>query len=76
MDLTNLRNKTIFDFTDDPEILGELVSTPDKNTYLKGLTPAGRAFGLIDYAEYVQDERMIKAVEKEFEAELSAFFNE
>lgn len=76
MDLTNLRNKTIFDFTDEPKILDELVSTTDKETYLKGLTPEGRAFGLIDYAEYIQDAEMLKAVEKEFDTELSAFFNE
>lgn len=76
MDLTNLRNKTIFDFTDDPEIIGELVSTTDKEKFLEGLTPVGRAFSLLGYAEYIQDEKMIKAVEKEFKAELSATFNE
>lgn len=76
MDLTNLRNKTIFDFTDDPEILEELAGTTDEKTFLKGLTPIGRAFSLLGYAEYIQDDKMIKAVEKEFKAEFLATFNE
>ena len=76
MDYVDLRRKTIFDFTNDPAILEELVSTTDKETFLNGLTPEGRAFSLIDYAEYVQDKKMLAAVEKEFEPELSAFFNE
>lgn len=76
MDFTNLRNKTIFDFTDNIDILEELVYTTDKEIFLKGLTPQGRAFSLLDYAEYTGNEEMIKAVEKEFSDELSAFFNE
>ena len=72
----DLRNKTIFDFTNDPAILGELVSTTDKETFLNGLTPIARAFSLIDYAEYIQDEKMIAAVEAEFHNELESFFNE
>ena len=76
MNYTDLRNKTIFDFTNDIAILEELVSTTDKETYLKGLTPEGRAFGLIDYAEYTDNKELLEAVEKEFETELAAFFNE
>lgn len=76
MELTDLRNKTIFDFTDDSAILRELVSTSDKRAYLKGLTPVGRAFSLLDYAEYVNDTEMVAAVKKEFQEELFGFFNE
>lgn len=76
MDFSNLRNKTIFDFTDDPAILVELVGTTDKETFLDGLAPEGRMFSLIDYAEYMQDKEMVAAIEKEFEKELSDFFNE
>jgi hypothetical protein len=76
MDYSNLRDKTIFDFTDDPVILEELVSTTDKDSFLKGLTTDGRVFSLLDYAEYIQDKEMIAAVEKEFELEIAAFFNE
>ncbi len=76
MDLTNLRNKTIFDFTDDPEILEELAGTTDEKTFLKGLTTIGRAYSMIYYAEHTQDEKMLAAVEKEFEHELSNFITE
>jgi hypothetical protein len=76
MDYTDLRNKTIFDFTSDPVILEELAGTTDKNSFLKGLTVEGRAFSLLDYAGYVRNKKMTAAVEKEFEPELAAFFNE
>jgi len=76
MDYNNLdlRNKTILDFTDDEQIIDELIG--DKDLFLKSLTELTRANSLIDYAEYIQDEKLIAAVEKEFEPEFSAFFNE
>lgn len=76
MDYNNLdlRNKTILDFTDDEQIIDELVG--DKDLFLKSLTELTRANSLIDYAEYIQDEKLITAVEKEFAPEFSAFFNE
>lgn len=76
MDYNNLdlRNKTILDFTDDEQIIDELIG--DKDLFLKSLTELARANSLIDYAEYIQDEKLIAAVEKEFAPEFSAFFNE
>lgn len=76
MDCNNLdlRNKTILDFTDDEQIIDELIG--DKDLFLKSLTELTRANSLIDYAEYIQDEKLIAAVEKEFAPEFSAFFNE
>lgn len=76
MDYNNLdlRNKTILDFTDDEQIIDELIG--DKDLFLKSLTELTRANSLIDYAEYIQDEKLIAAVEKEFAPEFSAFFNE
>ena len=76
VDYSDLRNKTIFDFTNDPVILEELVSTTDQDSFLNGLTTVGRAFSLLDYAEYIRDKKMIVAVKKEFKSELAAFFNE
>lgn len=76
MDYNNLdlRNKTILDFTDDEQIIDELIG--DKDLFLKSLTELTRANSLIDYAEYIQDKKLIAAVEKEFSPEFSAFFNE
>lgn len=76
MDYNNLdlRTKTILDFTDDKKIIDELIG--DKDDFLKDLTETNRAFSLIDYAEYIQDEKLVAAIKKEFAPELSAFFNE
>lgn len=76
MDYNNLdlRNKTILDFTDDEQIIDELIGC--KDLFLQSLTELTRANSLIDYAEYIQDEKLIAAVEKEFAPEFSAFFNE
>jgi hypothetical protein len=76
MDYNNLdlRNKTIYDFTDDPNITSEIIS--DKDYFLSNLTETRRAMSLIDYAEYIQDKKLIAAVQKEFEPEFAAFFNE
>lgn len=76
MDYNNLdlRNKTILDFTNDEQIIDELVG--DKELFLKSLTELTRANSLIDYAEYIQDENLIAAIEQEFAPEFSAFFNE
>lgn len=74
MNYSNLRTKTILDFTTDQKIIEELIG--DKDLFLSNLTELIRAQSLLDYAEYIQDEKLIAAVEKEFEPELSAFFNE
>lgn len=74
MNYSNLRTKTILDFTTDQKIIEELIG--DKDLFLSNLTELTRAQSLLDYAEYIQDEKLIAAVEKEFEPELSAFFNE
>ena len=74
MDYSNLRNKTILDFTTDKKIIDELIGDP--TLFLSNLTETTRAQSLIDYAEYILDQKMIAAVEKEFEREFVAFFNE
>ena len=74
MDYSNLRNKTILDFTTDKGIINELIG--DIALFLSNLTETTRAQSLIDYAEHIQDKKMIVAVEKEFEPEFAAFFNE
>ena len=74
MDYSNLRNKTILDFTTDQAIIEELIG--DSALFLDNLTETTRAQSLIDYAEYIQDKELIEAVQKEFELEFAAFFIE
>ena len=87
MDYTDLRSKTIFDFTDDPKILKKLgfeddpnfskkLGTTEKDFFIKRATIVAKAFSIIDYAEYVGNNELFAAVEKEFEHEFSLFFNE
>lgn len=77
MDYNNLdlRNKTIYDFTDNSEILDDLGYSP-KEYFFRSLDETLRGMSLMDYAEYIHDEKLIEAVEKEFATEFSAFFNE
>lgn len=72
----NLRNKTVFNFTEDIEILKAIEIYETKEEYLQDLTELKRAFGLIDYAEYIQDTQLIKMIKKEFKKEFAEFFNE
>lgn len=74
MDYSNLRTKTILDFTSDAQIINEVVG--DKDLFLSSLTNQSRAFTFIDYAELVGDVQLLAAAEKEFESELTTFFDE
>ena len=63
------------DFTSDSKIIGEIIGN-DSAFFLSDLTETSRAMSLIGYAEHTKNEKMIKAVEKEFAPEFVAFFNE
>jgi hypothetical protein len=79
MDYNNLdlRNRTVFDFTNDPEILEAIdIDVAEKDDYINTTLPIAKAFGIYDYAEYIQDKKLMAAVKKEFETEFAAFFNE
>lgn len=77
----NLRDKTVFDFCNDPKLLEEIVETTNKQEYIFGLwvMEAERARAIADFAERSNDKELLAAVEKEFGKELSnyeATFNE
>ncbi|MDH6354657.1 hypothetical protein M2132_000985 [Dysgonomonas sp. PH5-45] len=75
--MNDLRNKTAFDFTDDPEILKAIdLDIDDKENFINFALPVAKAFSILDYAEYIGDKQLISAVAKEFEKEFSEFFNE
>jgi len=46
----NLKDKTIFDFTDDPNIIGEIVAGT-REEYLSGLTIDARYNGFLELAD-------------------------
>lgn len=73
----SLRNKTAFDFTDDPEILKAIdLDIDDKEYFINFALPVAKAFSILDYAEYIGDKQLISAIKKEFKKEFSDFFNE
>lgn len=76
MDYNNLdlRKQTFLDYTNDSELIDEIVS--DKDWFLAHLSEQSLAFSWIDYAEYIQDEKLIAMVEKEFQTVFDSFFNE
>lgn len=82
-DYSNLKNKTVFDFTKDPDVLVEVLpfipSGVDRDQYLKDYwqqNPWQLALSFIDLAELTGDEELKKQAERQFEKELSEYFNE
>lgn len=76
MDYSDLRNKTIFDFCKDKEMLIDL--TISKDGFLKDIKrdPLINAFVLLEYAEKTNNKELYQAVEKEYEDDFKMFFNE
>jgi len=53
--MNDLRNKTAFDFTDDPEILKAIdLDIDDKGNFINFALPVAKAFSILDYAEYME----------------------
>lgn len=82
-DYSNLKNKTVFDFTNDPNVLDEILpfipSRVDRDQYLKDYwqqNPWQLAFSFIDLAELTGDEELKKQAQGQFEKELAEYFNE
>lgn len=75
-DYTNLKEKTIFDLTDDPQIIADLVVS--KEDFMRDLKeyPLYNAHVLIDYAELINDTKLLHAVKALYKKELDAENNE
>lgn len=75
-DYTNLKEKTIFDLTDDPQIIADLVVS--KEDFMRDLKeyPLYNAHVLIDYAELINDTKLLHAVNALYKKELEAENNE
>ena len=78
----NLRQMTVFDLCDDAELLHKLNPLfPDIETKEEWIdsyseNPVRRAFNLIDLADLTNNLALREAVEKEWQSELNAFFDE
>lgn len=77
MNLADLHNKTIFDFTNDADLTRAIIVV-DKKTYFKEIerNPVINAFHLLELAERTEDDRLKAAVNTQFREELAAAHNE
>ena len=76
MDYSNLKNKTIFDFCKDEQMIADLVVS--KEDFFRDLKeyPLLNAHVLIEYAELTNNKSLLQEVEKQYQKELEAENNE
>lgn len=76
MDYSNLKQKTIFDFCKDENIIKDLVVS--KEDFFRDLKeyPLYNARILIAYAEMTSNQELLEAVKKQYKKELEAENNE
>lgn len=74
---SDLKNKTIFDFCDNQEIIDEIVVI-DKGAYLANvkLDPSLNALHLMEYAQRINDRALEIQVKTQFKKELAEMFDE
>lgn len=82
-DYSNLKNKTVFDFTKDAAILEEVLPIIptgfERDQYLKnywGQNPCQLALSFVDLAELTNDKVLLKEAKRQFAKELSEYYNE
>ena len=61
---SDLRNKTIFDFTDDPKIIEE-ITWGTRDAYLSGLTLDGRYHAFLELADLTKNRKLEKEAVKQ-----------
>lgn len=76
MDYTNLKEKTIFDFCNDEQMIADLVVS--KEDYFRDVEtyPLLNAHVLIEYAELTNNKDLLQAVKSQYKMELEAENNE
>lgn len=76
MDYTNLKEKTIFDFCNDEQMITDLVVS--KEDFLRDVKeyPLLNAHVLIEYAELTKNKSLLQAVKSQYKKELEAENNE
>jgi len=59
-----LSNKTIYDFTDDPEIIGKITGNVPKESYINSCHIINKITDIADYAYMIQDNELYKLATK------------
>ena len=66
LDYSDLKNKTIFDFTDDKKIIKEILLGDSRKKYLSDLTMFGRHHDFLELADLTKDRKLEREAEKQF----------
>ena len=76
MNYSNLKNKTIFDFCNDEQMIADVVVS--KEDFLRDVKeyPLLNANVLIEYAELTNNKDLLQAVKNQYKKELEAENNE
>lgn len=71
----DLRNKTIYDFTDNPEIIEEITGSVSKDFYIETCHIINKMAHIADFASLIQNDELyklankaLKAVQKEWDS--------
>ncbi len=73
----NIRNMSLFDFTNDSKVLERYdIDISEKEWYISNAVLSARMGDIYDYAVDTENKDLILALEKEFGERLSDFFDE
>ena len=74
---SQLKTASIIDLTDDLDLMRSALEIDDFEIGdISGYSTDGKMFSLFSFAEYTSDTDLLKRLEKLFEGELAAVFNE
>ena len=63
----DLQDKTIFDFTDDKEIIGKITGNTPKDYYMQNCHQLNKLAHLVDLALITNDTKLKESAEKEWD---------
>jgi len=74
---TGVKNKTIFDFTDDQDLINRVLGyKTTREEYEANALPAAIAIDLLEFAEQTSNKDLQGEIKAAFGSVLAAFFNE
>lgn len=69
-----LKAATIFDLTSDTSVIAAVIGyLPNKQEYIAGATEESKALAMMDYAQYVEDKKLLIQLEDVFASALATF---
>lgn len=63
----NLKNKTFLDFTNDPEIIKQILDVLSADYFLSSVSEMGRFTTFYKFAKFTNNDELLREVERQFE---------